>query len=286
MLSLKRFSYKRIIIFIVILIPGLTSTLGYVNADTFSAIGKVLDSDSVTSLPGTGLTVLASATQGQSFGYVQCIYAGPDGLIDTPIADGGTTGDDVLLETSEYQGQFFTAVGEGFPFFPQGRFTEDFKYSLSVGNKIYCRAWNKNTPTDSTFYGDSALYTLQNSTFDSNDFGTWSTDTVPISDNDGDGIVNLSDNCPDTPNPGQDDIDNDGIGDACEGSVELDFSALTNGDGSPGSPFNSLANAIAAVDVGGTINIMGGTINTGGLTISKPVIIRSADGFPVIITGQ
>ena len=37
-------------------------------------------------------------------------------------------------------------------------------------------------------------------------------------DSDEDGIANVNDNCPNTTNPNQEDIDNDGIGDVCDNS--------------------------------------------------------------------
>ncbi|MEQ8768745.1 MAG: thrombospondin type 3 repeat-containing protein [Planctomycetota bacterium] len=50
---------------------------------------------------------------------------------------------------------------------------------------------------------------------------------IPI-DRDGDGICDLLDNCPDTPNPDQADCDGDGVGDACSGTD-------CNGNGIPDS---------------------------------------------------
>ena len=41
----------------------------------------------------------------------------------------------------------------------------------------------------------------------------------PLPDRDGDGVPDERDNCPDVANPGQEDADGDGTGDACEGQV-------------------------------------------------------------------
>ena len=50
-----------------------------------------------------------------------------------------------------------------------------------------------------------------------NDFRQTTLNIIVFSDdNDGDGIKNADDNCPDTANPDQNDLDNDGIGDVCD----------------------------------------------------------------------
>lgn len=192
-------------------------------AGVLSVRGKVLGPDGLTPLPGNGLPITGAE------GYVQCVYAGLGGVIDTPNPDGSAGGDDALLETAEYPGQFYTAIGEGFPFNPAGRFFEDFTHSLPAGAEVYIRVWNGETPTSSTHYGNSPLYTIANDTFDEHDFGQWSTATALTTcvDLDGDGYGNPAAaacphpelDCDDTNpnvNPGMPEVSGNGIDDDCD----------------------------------------------------------------------
>lgn len=70
-----------------------------------------------------------------------------------------------------------------------------------------------------------------------------------IADSDQDGVGDSVDNCPETPNSGQADVDGDGIGDACEDSDKdcaFDFEEVAAGT-DPADPASTLTNLIAGI---------------------------------------
>jgi len=102
--------------------------------------------------------------------------------------------------------------------------------AIDAGNpaSIYNDVEDPNSPGNPLF---PALGTLRN------DMGAWGGSRADELDPDADGILDLSDNCPDETNPSQSDIDGDGYGDACDRCNDTDG----DGFGDPGYPSNVCA---------------------------------------------
>lgn len=81
-------------------------------------------------------------------------------------------------------------------------------------------------------------------------------DDIPEPDTDFDGIPDSSDNCPESPNPDQSDIDGDGFGDVCDDDDDGD-GVLDINDSSPMNP-----NACSDIDGDGCDDCSSGTFDT------------------------
>lgn len=107
---------------------------------------------------------------------VELIWAGPDGKIDPPGANGlvlgAPTGDDQYIRN--------TIIGNGYlSGFAQGRFDKLFTHATIQPERwVYLRAWDKANVVDmKDSYGDSELYQIQTANeFESYDFPSFEID--------------------------------------------------------------------------------------------------------------
>lgn len=125
----------------------------------------------------TGFGVLDSdnATILETGDLVQFIWAGSDGLIDSPQSDGQPGDDDQLLSTGTVQNDNLppTLANKGLVLPPIYSFDTN---DSQNGGTIYMRAWNDSILSNATDYGDSSTGTL---TDDGElNAATWNTNTA------------------------------------------------------------------------------------------------------------
>jgi len=103
------------------------------------------------------------------------------------------------------------------------------------------------TYTPNNDYNGSDVFSYTISDGELEDSATVTVEVKPVNDDDNDGVDNLADNCPATPNADQTDTDNNGLGDACDTKTAEYTIDIKPGSGE--RPINTKSNSVIQVTV-------------------------------------
>ncbi len=113
---------------------------------------------------------------GAGSSVLQLLYAGANGQIDPPNAQGGPGGDDRLLRTYPAGVEVARFGAGGVDFDDRGMFSIPFSHAMrsdTPSRYVYVRAWDSESIESSVAYGESRLYEIVAVVGETHDFGAW-----------------------------------------------------------------------------------------------------------------
>jgi len=198
-----------------------------------------------------------------------------DGLADLATCHEGLGGSSSVRQ-NQGTGSLYTALATSTDFDPQGNAWRLAAADLDGDGKIDLAAANGTTNNVAVLLSDPVPPYSQDTD------GNGIPDECEL-DSDGDGVPDIEDNCPNTPNPGQEDCDGDGVGDACdEGILFVDSSAAGLNDGTSWTnAFRDLQDALATAGECGEIWVATGTYTPADPGGDRSASFHLVDGLSV-----
>jgi sugar lactone lactonase YvrE len=130
------------------------------------------------------------------------------------------------IRKADVDGDGLTRDNQGYIYISSWTYDAIYRFSPDFSSGPELIETGLNNPADINFNKSDNILPVPN-------FGNHSISLITFEDVDDDGVIDINDNCPDTPNPHQEDSDDDGYGDVCDICPGFDDDIDSDDDGVP-----------------------------------------------------